>query len=109
MDVIFAVDSVPAIYAVTNGPLIVFTSNVFAVLGLRALYSLVTGMLHRFHLLHYGLSVVLVFAGPGKAALNASFGGKVPIGLSLGVIATVILLSILASLLLPAHKRESGP
>ena len=108
-DVIFAVDSVPAIYAVTNEPLIVFTSNVFAVLGLRALYSLVAGMLHRFHLLRYGLAVVLIFVGLKMVGLNEWFGGKVPISLSLGVIATAILLSILASLLSPPPKRGSGP
>ncbi len=107
-DVVFAVDSVPAIYAVTQEPLIVFTSNVFAILGLRALYFILASMLHRFHLLRYGLALVLVFVGLKMAALNMWFGGKFPITLSLGIIAAAILLSILASLLFPRYKPGSG-
>ncbi len=63
-DIIFAVDSVPAIFALTREPLIVFTSNVFAILGLRALYFMLAGAIHKFHMLKYGLALVLIFVGP---------------------------------------------
>ncbi|MBX7143298.1 MAG: TerC family protein [Oligoflexia bacterium] len=93
-DVIFAVDSVPAIFALTNEPLIVFTSNVFAILGLRSLYFLLAGMYERFHLLKYGLGVILVFVGLKMVWLNEAFGGKFPISWSLGFILSVLALSI---------------
>jgi tellurite resistance protein TerC len=80
-DLIFAVDSIPAIFAVTQDPFIVYTSNVFAILGLRALYFLLAGIIHRFHYLKLGLSVVLVFVG-AKMLLTDVY--KVPIGLALG-------------------------
>ena len=100
-DVIFAVDSVPAIFALTSEPLIVFTSNIFAILGLRALYFMLAGAMDRFHLLKYGLAVVLVFVGSKMVWLDALFGGKFPIGLSLGIITAVIAASVAASLLFP--------
>ncbi len=114
-DVIFAVDSVPAIYAITDEPLVVFTSNVFAILGLRSLYFMLSGSMARFHLLKYGLAVVLVFVGLKMAWLNHLFGGKFPVGISLAVIAGVIGAAVLASLLVPpargggASGRAGGP
>jgi tellurite resistance protein TerC len=97
-DIIFAVDSVPAIFALTREPLIVFTSNVFAILGLRALYFMLAGAVERFTLLKYGLAIVLAFVGLKMVWLNDAFGGKFPIGISLGIIGGVIALSILVSL-----------
>src|SRR5690606_37285801 len=75
-DVVFALDSIPAIFAITTDPFIVYTSNVFAILGLRALYFALAGVIHRFHYLKYGLSLVLVIVGL-KMVLNAWFGTKV--------------------------------
>src|SRR5690606_5782442 len=75
-DVVFALDSIPAIFAITTDPFIVYTSNVFAILGLRALYFALAGVIHRFHYLKYGLSLVLVVVG-AKMVLNAWFGTKV--------------------------------
>jgi tellurite resistance protein TerC len=114
-DIIFAVDSVPAIYALTGEPLIVFTSNVFAILGLRAMYFLLAGAVGRFHMLKYGLSVVLIFVGLKMVWLNPWYGGKFPIAHSLGFIATVIAASILLSLVFPSRRglsredRKSSP
>jgi tellurite resistance protein TerC len=104
-DVVFAVDSVPAIFALTKEPLIVFTSNIFAILGLRAMYFLLAGAVDKFHLLKYGLAIVLVFVGLKMLWLNDAFGGKFPIGISLGIIGGVLILSITLSLLFP--KKES--
>ncbi|MCC6862795.1 MAG: TerC family protein [Bryobacterales bacterium] len=98
-DIIFAIDSVPAIFALTREPMIVFTSNVFAILGLRALYFLLAGAVERFALLKYGLAVVLVFVGLKMVWLNEAFGGKFPISWSLAIIGGVIAVSVLASLL----------
>jgi tellurite resistance protein TerC len=100
-DVIFAVDSVPAIFAITNEPLIVFTSNIFAILGLRALFFMLAGAVDKFHLLKYGLGVVLVFVGLKMVWLNQLFNGKFPILLSLGIIAGVIAASVVFSLVFP--------
>ncbi|HEY0172397.1 MAG TPA: TerC family protein [Pyrinomonadaceae bacterium] len=107
-DIIFAVDSVPAIFALTAEPLIVFTSNIFAILGLRALYFMLAGAIDKFHLLKYGLAAVLVFVGLKMVWLNGLFGGKFPIGLSLGIIASVIAASVVASLAFPKARAE-GP
>lgn len=103
-DLLFAVDSIPAVLAVTREPFIVYTSNVFAILGLRSLYFALAGMIETFHLLHYGLSIILIFIG---AKMLASHYYKVPIGLALGMVAGVLLLSIVGSLLFPRkhHKR----
>jgi tellurite resistance protein TerC len=98
-DVLFAIDSVPAIFALTGEPMIVFTSNILAILGLRALYFLLAGAVERFALLKYGLALVLVFVGLKMAWLNEAFGGKFPIGWSLGIIGGVIAVSIVCSLL----------
>ena len=109
-DIVFAVDSVPAVFGVTKEPLIVYTSNVFAVLGLRAMYFLLSGALDRFHLLKYGLSVVLVFVGLKMAVFDDLAGGRLPIGVSLAVIATAVIGAIALSLLFPRtpRARESG-
>jgi tellurite resistance protein TerC len=98
-DIIFAVDSVPAIFAITKEPLLVFTSNVFAILGLRAMYFMLAGVVHRFVYLKYGLGLVLVFVGLKMVWLNEAFGGKFPITWSLAIIAGIIGISIAASLL----------
>lgn len=108
-DVIFAVDSVPAIFALTSEPLIVFTSNIFAILGLRALYFMLAGAIDRFYMLKYGLAVVLIFVGLKMVWLNEMFGGKFPTSLSLGIITSVIAISIAFSLLFPrGHVEESN-
>lgn len=108
-DIIFAVDSVPAIYALTDEPLIVFTSNVFAILGLRAMYFMLAGAMDKFHMLKYGLSVVLIFVGLKMVWLNEWYGGKFPIGLSLGIIGTVIAGSVLLSFLFPKRHPRPSP
>jgi tellurite resistance protein TerC len=97
-DIIFAVDSVPAIFAITKEPLIVFTSNVFAILGLRALYFMLAGVIHKFRYLKYGLGIVLIFVGLKMAWLNEAFGGKFPISWSLIIIISIIAASILISI-----------
>ena len=98
-DIIFAVDSVPAIYALTDEPLIVFSSNVFAILGLRAMYFMLAGAVDKFHMLKYGLSVVLIFVGLKMVWLNQWYGGKFPITYSLGFIGTVLAASVILSFL----------
>jgi tellurite resistance protein TerC len=98
-DILFAVDSVPAIFALTREPMIVYTSNVFAILGLRALFFLLAGAVERFYMLKYGLALVLVFVGLKMVWLNDLAGGKFPIGWSLAIIGGVIAASILYSLL----------
>ena len=103
-DIIFAVDSVPAIFALTKEPLIVFTSNIFAILGLRSMYFMLSGAIDKFYLLKYGLSVVLIFVGLKMVWLNDFYGGKFPISYSLGFILGVIGLSVVVSLLFPAKK-----
>ena len=102
-DVIFALDSIPAIFAITSDPFIVFTSNIFAILGLRALYFLLADMAERFHLLKFGLAVVLMFVGT-KMLIVEWF--KIPVAVSLGVIAAVIGTSILLSLLATRKKLK---
>jgi tellurite resistance protein TerC len=107
-DIIFAVDSVPAIFGITREPLIVFTSNIFAILGLRSLYFMLAGALDKFHLLKYGLAVVLIFVGLKMVWLNNLFEDhKFPITWSLGIILGVIGLSVAASLLFPASHKKS--
>jgi len=105
-DIVFAVDSVPAIFAVTHEPLIVFTSNIFAILGLRAMYFLLAGAMDTFYLLKYALSVILVFVGLKMTVLDYLAGGKLPISWSLGVIGTTLALAVIISLLFP-KKEES--
>lgn len=100
-DIIFAVDSVPAIFAVTSEPLIVFTSNIFAILGLRSMYFMLSRVINKFHLLRYGLAIVLVFVGLKMVWLNNAYNGKFPISLSLGIILGVIGASVVLSLIFP--------
>ncbi len=102
-DVIFAMDSIPAIFAITNDPFIVFTSNIFAILGLRALYFLLADMAERFHLLKFGLAVVLVFVGT-KMLIVEWF--KIPVAVSLGVVIAVIGTSILLSLIATRKQQH---
>lgn len=101
-DLVFAVDSIPAIFAITQDPFIVYTSNIFAILGLRSLYFLLAGSIDRFHFLKYGLAAVLVFVG--IKMLIAEFF-HVPIGLSLGVVGGLLAVSVIASLIRPPHQR----
>ena len=100
-DVIFAVDSIPAIFAITQDPFIVYTSNVFAILGLRALYFMLAGVMEMFIYLKVGLSLVLAFVGAKMMLVDVY---KIPIGASLGVIGAVLALSVIASLASQPHQ-----
>ena len=104
-DLIFAIDSIPAIFAVTDDPFIVYTSNVLAILGLRALYFLVAGVLDLFVYLRYGLGVVLSFVGVKMVLVDVY---HIPIGLSLGVIALVLTVTVVASLVFPPTESEGS-
>ena len=106
-DIIFAVDSVPAIFALTKEPLIVFTSNIFAILGLRSMYFMLAGVMDRFAYIKYGLASVLIFVGLKMIWLNEAFGGKFPIGWSLGIIGALIGMSIVASIIIDHYKHKS--
>jgi tellurite resistance protein TerC len=110
-DVVFAVDSIPAIFAITSDPFIVFTSNIFAILGLRSLFFLLHGVIGRFHLLKPALAAVLLFVGAKMLLVDFV---ELPIGLSLAVVAGLIALGIAGSLLIPrgpagAQKGVSAP
>ena len=105
-DIVFAVDSVPAIFALTKEPLIVFSSNIFAILGLRSLYFLLARAVTQFYLLKYGLGIVLIFVGLKMVWLNNAFDGHFPIVWSLGVIGGVISASIVGSLMFPRRETE---
>lgn len=104
-DVIFAVDSIPAIFAITTDPFIVLTSNVFAVLGLRALYFLLAGMAEKFHLLAYGLALVLMFIGIKMLIVDFY---KIPVGISLGVVAALIASAMAFSLIIKPKEIKSA-
>lgn len=104
-DLVFAVDSIPAIFAVTTDPFIVFTSNIFAIMGLRALYFLLADMAERFHLLKYGLALVLVFIG-GKMLVMPWF--HMPVQWSLLIVGSIILISVILSLKLSSRKPSRG-
>jgi tellurite resistance protein TerC len=118
-DLVFALDSIPAIFGITHDAFIVFTSNVFAILGLRSMYFLLAGVMDRFHLLKYGLALVLGFVGlkmvlPGVAEIYNHFRGtqhewEVGKYVSLGVIVFCLTASIVASLVFPSRKRHSNP
>ncbi len=95
-DLVFAVDSIPAIFAVTRDPFLVYTSNVFAILGLRSLYFLLAGVMHKFEYLKLGLAAILVFVGAKMALVDWV---KIPSGISLGVIAAILGIAVAASLL----------
>jgi tellurite resistance protein TerC len=112
-DLIFAVDSIPAIFAVTQDPFIVYTSNVFAILGLRSLYFVLAGVVHKFHYLKLGLSVVLSFVGikmllpdVSNALLGVSY--KIPTEISLGVVALILTVAIVASLIRSRRLEAAG-
>jgi tellurite resistance protein TerC len=104
-DVLFAADSIPAILAISRDPFIVYTSNVFAILGLRALYFTLAGLIEAFHLLHYGLAAILAFIGV-KMLISAHY--DIPTHIALAVVAAVLAISIIASLLHRPAKRESA-
>ena len=99
-DVVFAVDSIPAIFAISTDPFIVYTSNIFAILGLRAMYFLLAGVIDKFHFLKYGLAIVLLFVG---VKMIVAEWYKIPILVSLGVIGLVLLASVVASMIWPRH------
>ena len=105
-DVVFALDSIPAILGITRDPFIVYSSNIFAILGLRALYFAIAGIIRLFHLLHYGLVGVLVFIGV-KMILEVCYhyelplGVEMPVGIALGVVGGVLVLSVIASIIWP--------
>jgi tellurite resistance protein TerC len=110
-DLVFAVDSIPAIFGITTNPFIVYTSNVFAILGLRSLYFLLAGVVEKFHYLKLGLAVVLMFVGVkmlSEGYIHDRFGvsKEVVIGVSLGFVALVLLASVAASLLWPVKPDE---
>jgi len=99
-DVVFAVDSIPAIFAISTDPFIVYTSNIFAILGLRAMYFLLAGVIDKFHFLKYGLAIVLLFVG---VKMIVAEWYKIPIVTSLAVIALVLTASVIASMIWPRH------
>jgi tellurite resistance protein TerC len=101
-DLLFALDSIPAIFAITTDPFVVYTSNIFAILGLRSLYFALAGMMNLFHYLKIGLSVVLTFVGV-KMLLAEIY--PIPIGIALGIIGAVLILSVVASLLWPKPEK----
>lgn len=105
-DIVFAIDSIPAIFAVTDDPFIVYTSNIFAILGLRALFFLLAGVMRRFHYLKVGLGLVLVFVG-GKMLASDLY--KIPTAISLGVVAVLLAGAIVASLAIaPSARADEG-
>lgn len=104
-DVVFALDSIPAILAITTDTFLVYTSNVFAILGLRALYFVMAGMMHLFHYLTHGLALILVFVG-GKMVWEAASERKLSLGISLGVVALILTTSIVLSLALPRRAED---
>jgi tellurite resistance protein TerC len=106
-DIVFAVDSVPAIFAITKEPFLVFTSNIFAILGLRSLFFLLAGMASKFHYLKYGLGFILCFVGLKMSWLDSHFGGHFPTSWSLGIILAALLLSALFSALFPRKSPDS--
>lgn len=104
-DLIFAVDSIPAIFAITDDPFIVFTSNIFAILGLRAMYFLLVDVAERFHLLKYGLAVILIFIGVKMLLLDIY---KIPVWIAMGIVALILLVSVVASLVTSRRISPKG-
>ena len=107
-DIVFAVDSIPAIFAITNDPFIIYTSNVFAILGLRSLYFLLAGVVEKFHYLKIGLAIVLTFVGVkmlGEGFVHQWLDKESIIGISLGVVALVLIGSVVASLIWPQQAE----
>lgn len=107
-DIIFAIDSVPAIFALTKEPLIVFTSNIFAILGLRSMFFMLAGSMDRFIYIKYGLAAVLMFVGLKMVYLNHAFGGKFPISWSLGIIISLIGGSMVASWIADRRAQQKA-
>jgi len=105
VDIVFAVDSIPAIFAITTDPFIVLTSNVFAILGLRALYFLLAGMQERFHLLPYGLALVLGFIGTKMLLIDI---WKIPVAWSLALTVVILAVTMVLSLKLPPRGTAPG-
>lgn len=105
-DLVFALDSIPAIFAITRDPFIVYTSNVFAILGLRALFFALAGLLDLFHYLKFGLSVILAFIGV-KMLIEGFY--DMPISIALGVVGGVLAISIVASILNPRKEKTTSP
>ena len=105
-DVLFAVDSIPAVLAITLNAFIVYTSNVFAILGLRSMYFALAGMMQVFHYLHYGLSLVLIFIG---AKMLLSHYYTIPTEIALAIVGTVLTVSVLASILFPQRQATPEP
>jgi tellurite resistance protein TerC len=102
-DLIFAVDSIPAIFAVTSDPFIVFSSNIFAILGLRAMYFLLADMADRFHLLKYGLAFILIFIGVKMLLLDLY---KIPVGFALAVVFVILVVSMVGSLYVTRPNKK---
>ena len=102
-DLLFAVDSIPAVLAVSSNPFIIYTSNIFAILGLRTLYFALAGLVNIFHYLNLGMSVILMFIGV-KMVLSDIY--KIPIAVALSVIVGILAISIAASLLMPKKEEE---
>lgn len=105
-DIIFAVDSIPAIFAITKEPLIVFTSNIFAILGLRSMYFMLAGIIDKFVYIKYGLASVLIFVGLKMVWLNEEFDGKFPVHWSLGIILLLVTASIITSIVFDRIKGK---
>ncbi len=113
-DVVFAVDSIPAIFAITADPFLVFTSNVFAILGLRALFFALAGLMQMFHYLSYGLAAILMFVGTkmlynyAEKAIMPDWP-KFPVGLSLGIIVAILAAAVIASIQRPPAQKAANP
>jgi len=105
-DILFAVDSIPAVLAISKDPFIIYTSNVFAILGLRSLFFAISGLMKLFHLLHYGLAAILTFVGV-KMLIEDFF--HVPVAASLLVIASILAVSIISSLIWPDKEEDEAP
>jgi tellurite resistance protein TerC len=106
-DLIFAVDSIPAIFAITTNEFIVYTSNVFAILGLRSLYFVLAGMVEKFHLLKAGLGIVLIFVGVKMSLGHTAY--KIPTAISLGAVLVIIAGAMAASVMFPKRARQEMP
>jgi tellurite resistance protein TerC len=105
-DILFAIDSIPAVLAISKDPFIVYTSNVFAILGLRSLFFAISGLMKLFHLLHYGLAAILTFVGV-KMLIEDFY--HVPVGVSLLVIASLLAVAIVSSVIWPEKAGDVPP
>ncbi len=107
-DVVFAIDSVPAVFALTKEPFIVFTSNIFAILGLRAMYFMLAGAMDLFYLLKYGLSAILVFVGLKMTVFDGRWLPHVPLGWSLAIICALLAVAVVASIAFPKRPDPAA-